>query len=316
MKYSVKIKQELLEGSHCYMCFADSGKNGVLYDVSMTGVETATSDYFLDRQGYYTYLINYTLDGCGVMEYDGATVEVHKGDLLFIDCNKRHVFYPKNGGWNFAYLHTAGPGMPYLYEAFVKAFGNVAHGFAYGKTFLAHLAELNLYLSRLDKEAVNNITYNIRLTDKEVCETSAIIYPILTEIALTVTEHNEKDEMPHSVRKAVEYIRANFCNDITLDEVAAAANLSKYHLERMLERYTGMTFFRYVTELRFDKARWLLKTTDMKILDVALSVGYSDLQALNKLFKKNLSTTPAGYRREMYNYIAPDETQVELQEKT
>ena len=73
--------------------------------------------------------------------------------------------------------------------------------------------------------------------------------------------------------------------------------LSKYHFERVFVQNMGMTVYRYIGDLRLNRAMWLLKTTEATIADIAAEVGYSDAQALTKLFKKNLGTTPAKYRK-------------------
>ena len=65
----------------------------------------------------------------------------------------------------------------------------------------------------------------------------------------------------------------------------------------------GVTVNNYIRELRFEKARRLLESTDMKLIDVAIEVGYSDIQALNKLFKKNLGVTPTEYRKDKNHYL-------------
>ena len=58
------------------------------------------------------------------------------------------------------------------------------------------------------------------------------------------------------------------------------------------------TVYQYIKDLRFKKAKWLLETTQKKLIDIALEVGYSDIQALNKMFKSQLGITPTEYRKE------------------
>lgn len=305
MRYKVNFRAGTFEKSFNYFCFSGNDRNGVLYDITMAGKESATMKYYLEREGYYTYLLSYTLNGTGIMDYHDATYEVNAGDLVFIDCNRHHKFYPKAEGWEFVYLHVTGPGLTDLYDSFVAATGNVLRGYE-GKIFLEKTEELNRYLSALSKKQVNSLDHHIDLSAEDICRTSAVIYPIFTEIALCISSLNTG--MPYPMQTALEFIRKNFNTDISLEDAAKAACMSKYHFERQFKKHMNMTFFQYVTELRFEKARQLLKTTSMNILDVALSVGYSDMQALNKLFKRNLGTTPAAFRKGKYTYHQSNET--------
>lgn len=63
MKYSVNLKAKFSEEPVCYLCYPKKDKNAVLYEVNMTGIEKATSEFRLTRQGYHTFLLSYTLRG-------------------------------------------------------------------------------------------------------------------------------------------------------------------------------------------------------------------------------------------------------------
>jgi two-component system response regulator YesN len=98
-------------------------------------------------------------------------------------------------------------------------------------------------------------------------------------------------------RKAESYIRQNFANeDISLNTVAASVNLSPNHFSTIFSQEEGQTFIEYLTEVRMERARELLRSTSMKTTEVAFAVGYKDPHYFSCLFKKTQECTPREYR--------------------
>ncbi len=94
-----------------------------------------------------------------------------------------------------------------------------------------------------------------------------------------------------------EYIRQNFRNEeISLNTVAARVNLSPNHFSTIFSQETGQTFVEYLTSVRMEKAKELLRNSTMKISDIAFEVGYRDAHYFSYLFKKTQECTPREYR--------------------
>lgn len=96
---------------------------------------------------------------------------------------------------------------------------------------------------------------------------------------------------------AEQYIRQNFQNeDISLNMVAASVNLSPNHFSTIFSQETGRTFVEYLTYVRMEKAKELLRNTNRKTSDIAFEVGYRDSHYFSYLFKKTQACTPREYR--------------------
>ena len=293
MRYKVKFNAGFSEESFCYFCYAEDNSGVALYEAPMTGHEKITDRYFMEREGYYNYLLNFTLDGRGTMTYGGREYVLEKGDLLFINCAEKHAFFSAEGNWEFVYIHVNGLGIRSLYDRFCSAFGNVLHGYN-GKAFCSSLARLQALLATYPQQRQAD-SVHIYLNETRACDVSEIVYGILMDVARTVVE--KRSEKPYALTLAIDYIQKNFQRNLSLEEIARQMYLSKYHFERVFVQNMGMTVYRYIGDLRLNRAMWLLKTTEATIADIAAEVGYSDAQALTKLFKKNLGTTPAKYRK-------------------
>ena len=293
MRYKVKFKAGFSEESFCYFCYSEGSSSVALYEAAMTGHEKITDKYSMEREGYYIYLLNFTLGGRGAMTYGGREYALETGDLLFINCAEKHAFSSAEGNWEFVYIHVNGLGIRSLYDRFCSAFGNVCHGYT-GKYFCASLARLQALLATFPQKRQEK-SINVYLNETRACDVSEIVYGILMDTARAVAQNNS--EKPYALTLALDYIQKNFQRNLSLEEIAQKAYLSKYHFERVFTENMGETVHRYISDLRLNRAMWLLKTTEKPIADVAAEVGYSDAQALTKLFKKSLGQTPAAYRK-------------------
>ena len=99
------------------------------------------------------------------------------------------------------------------------------------------------------------------------------------------------------LKQAVGYIDANFqCEDISLNRVAKEVNISPNYLSAVFSQEMGTTFVEYLTAKRMEKARELLRTSDLRSGEIALAVGYKDSHYFSFLFKKTQGCTPRDYR--------------------
>ena len=91
------------------------------------------------------------------------------------------------------------------------------------------------------------------------------------------------------------YIQTNYL-DVTLEDLSEKFYLSKPYLSKYIKEKSGMTFGETVKRVRMKKARALLKSTNMTVESIALSVGYQNVEHFNRLFKKAYKMTPVQYR--------------------
>lgn len=99
-----------------------------------------------------------------------------------------------------------------------------------------------------------------------------------------------------SVKMVLDYISENYMYPITIEELAETVNLSKHYFMRFFKKYMGMTCIEYINEYRLNIAANLLLTTRMRITEVAVSIGITNLSYFNRIFKKKFNLTPKEYR--------------------
>ncbi len=99
-----------------------------------------------------------------------------------------------------------------------------------------------------------------------------------------------------AVRRAIEYVRERLGESFTLAELAAHADLDKFHLCRAFRAQVGMPPHAYLTHLRVARAKELL-ARGMRATDVAQLAGFYDQAQLTRHFRRIVGTTPARYAR-------------------
>ena len=126
-----------------------------------------------------------------------------------------------------------------------------------------------------------------------------IIHASMEALAVAVNKIDEikeaeecKDER---LIEILNYIQTNYV-DVTLEDLSEKFYLSKPYLSKYIKEKSGMTFGETVKRVRMKKARALLKSTNMTVESIALSVGYQNVEHFNRLFKKAYKMTPVQYR--------------------
>ena len=100
-----------------------------------------------------------------------------------------------------------------------------------------------------------------------------------------------------AVNKARQYMEANFTNpNLTFQDVVDHVAMSSSHFSTLFSQTTGVTFTKYLINLRMRKARELLFNTSMRSSEIAYAVGYNDPHYFSYLFKKNTGVTPSEFR--------------------
>jgi AraC family transcriptional regulator len=106
-------------------------------------------------------------------------------------------------------------------------------------------------------------------------------------------------EYQRRISQAVDYINENLFTDLSLEEVAAAANFSKYHFHRVFRAITGEKCGGFIRRLRLEAvANRLVFAPHQDITSIALEYGFSSSQNLAKAFTKHFKLSPTKYREQ------------------
>ncbi len=114
------------------------------------------------------------------------------------------------------------------------------------------------------------------------------------------TEHHVKHN--YVISRAEEYVKQNFCDpNITLITVASFVHMSPAHFSTVFSQTEGKSFISYLTGLRIEKAKKLLASSDKKLSDIAMEIGYNEPNYFSHVFRKSEGLTPKEYRNRFFS---------------
>ena len=123
----------------------------------------------------------------------------------------------------------------------------------------------------------------------------------LCELINTAIENvrsmQKKDSIVHSQKDIIkDYIDRNYKNDISAKDVAGILGYSDVYFSKVFKQLFDDNFINYLTKVRIDRAKVLLKDVSFNIKEVGKSVGYADSNYFTKVFKRSIGISPSEYR--------------------
>lgn len=116
--------------------------------------------------------------------------------------------------------------------------------------------------------------------------------------AIEIRDENSGNKNRDILENSIEYIKNHYMDEnMSLNAVAQVANISANHFSALFSQNIGQTFIEYLTGIRMEHAKELLRCTGKRASEIALEVGYKDSHYFSYLFKKTQGMTPSDYRK-------------------
>lgn len=147
------------------------------------------------------------------------------------------------------------------------------------------------YESKLGVDFVPHVEIQSKKSYTEICEwVINTIEDILDWISLCKNSSGHK-----SIARIKEYLEVNFSKDISLTELSDLVNMNANYLSILFKEETGLTYLKYLTQIRMEHARLLL-SKNYKIQQVSEAVGYYNYRHFSQLFKRYVGVMPHEYK--------------------
>ena len=223
----------------------------------------------------------------------GANQAVERAELLKVDklAVENYLRYGSKDGFDEFFNAYLQP----LSETALKS--TLIKNYIFVDVILATAKLVNELDGEVDKiipelNSIETILSNV----KSVEQLREQAYKILS-IALAYRDSRPNGQYKNLIHQAKEYLELHYTNpDLSLNEVAAQANLSASHFSVVFSQETGQTFKEHLTEIRINKAKELLRMTSLRSADIAYQVGYNDPHYFSSVFKKNTGLSPIEFR--------------------
>ncbi len=250
----------------------------------------------------------YVISGSGIHKVAGKEYKTAKGDIFVVNYDIPHGFF-----------HGTGSGEPLV---------------VYNCVFLPQFLDVSLFSASHFEEITSSFLFNslapdnfnpkpdLRLSGTKFFEISElfekmyleykqmnrgyidIIRAHLIEIIVKIfryTPQNAKRGVTgrntELIQKAIEYMKLNYRSEISLSDLALHSFISKNYFSKLFKDVTGTNVSDYIQYLRTEQACTLLKTSEMKVTEIARQAGFSDMKFFYEVFKRITGKTPGEYRK-------------------
>lgn len=119
----------------------------------------------------------------------------------------------------------------------------------------------------------------------------------MLETFMNQVEDNKDQKNVQAIQKAAEYIRENYRNKLTIDDIAQVVYLSPCYVSRIFKQGLGCTLMEYLTQVRVEKAKTMLKNPKYNVMQVAEESGFEDPGYFTRVFKKIEGITPSRFKQ-------------------
>ena len=264
-------------GSRYYNYAAGALARSSLLCLQCIGLFTYLPGYQLTRRSYDSFLLEVILDGELEGESDGRPFRAVRGNAVLLDCYHPH-HYASATGWQALWLHFDGPGARGYYDWITRSGGPVLAP--------ENFEELHRSLAGLFQQFDNGSIPGEGQMAREIAGALGLLL-----------DPPETPPGSGGLDRVLRTINENLHRELSVQQLAEQAHFSEYHFIRLFRSQVGTTPRQYIITARMERARHLLKTTDLPLETISEQVGYTSDSVFCTQFKRSYRVTPTAYRR-------------------
>lgn len=252
-------------------------KEGI-FTFNNCGWHKCNDKYRIDREKTEEGTVFITLSGEGAMEIDGVKYKLKKNTVAYIPKNKKLCYYtPKNGLWEFYWIHPCGE----FYENLLKETDK-------RKTYLNKTTHTKTYSEIIENILKLSSGFGVKYDTEISKNISDLLHTLIVDLFSISEEELSLSE------KAKSYFNENKSVNVNVESCAKHLFVSSSHLIREFKKETGITPHKYLLEERLKEADTLLRLTALSVKEIAALTSFSSSAHLVNAYKKRFGKTPKG----------------------
>jgi len=239
--------------------------------------------------------INFVLRGSVRIITGTQNREVNQGALYIFNSYEAHELYGKDNALILSFQIS-----PAFCRDYFPLFKNIVFDCTHLNTVLSESEILTLDKSILGA-ALAYFSKNPGHEFRCLAEMNYIFAELIRAVPYHVIRENEYlmiKEKNARMRRIIGYIEEHYTEKISEIEIAKNEGISPTYLSHFFRGSLHISFQDYVNNLRFDKAVQLFEQAELRLIDISMESGFSDIKYLNKMFLKNYGCLPKEYRKE------------------
>ncbi|MBQ7936181.1 MAG: AraC family transcriptional regulator [Clostridia bacterium] len=249
-------------------------------------VRSFTSDHLVPTPHVHSHIeliLLYSGQSVGIADH--AKTELHAGDLFIAFPNQIHYYLDEDQPMENLVVILS----PDICPEFKDIFTN-------------YIPETPLLKNALQNNQIVTALQQIHQasqTDGEYHETLIRGYSLILLSTLFKSINLKKNTAIHMdlAKNIIGYCYENYDSTISLQSIADALHISRYHISHLFSKRLHISFSDYINHLRIRKACELLKSKEQSITEIAFAVGYNSPRTFNRCFLNIHGVTPKEYRQ-------------------
>ena len=268
-------------GSDVHFCTPSERARRVLFYPESCGHYYTDRDYHICREDFGNCLLFYICGGELTVRSQGVTATARAGQVVFLNCHLPHEYCSTRGA-EFLWLHLDGSNTQQIWEDVCREQGGFVFDTPRAEDIKDRIFEI---ICACRNEQLPHETH---LSEK--------LYSLLIAcLGRSDPDAALRENTP--IYAAIQYIRANYAANLTLEDMARQASMSKYHFSRLFKETCGYSPHEFLILTRLNRAKQLLTTTDLPISRIAQEVGYQNAASFSSVFANQVGLSPTRFRQ-------------------
>ena len=260
-------------------------EDSILPFIYKTGSVRPTNHRFGSSNWHENLEVLYITEGDGIISDNSRVISVSRGDIAVINSNHLHVLAAGDRAMHFRYL--------IIDRSFCLSNGFDSSGLTYQSKI--NDPEILALMERLHTAYGQSSETDYQTLSIRTAVLQLML--LLCQKYSTPASHTlHTDRVATYVKQAIDYIRAAYAQNFSLEDVASFVGISSCYLSREFHRYTGYSFVAYVNRLRCKKAQQMLADGQLDIHEVGKRCGFENRSYFSKSFRQYIGMSPIEYR--------------------
>src|SRR5690625_2173011 len=250
----------------------------------------------------------FVVNGSGIHEYKEEMYDIRKGDVFIIDPGVQHAYYVDHEStllvYNVLFSH-------HVFEKELESLSSVTSfiDFFYIEPFLRKTLQFKAHLHLGERDFLEQkLMFERLINEYEQKKTGYrfFIKTLLMQIFINLSRTYEENQ--HNTLSTItddkeiidhitNFIERHHAQHLSLEQVSKLCGMSVSTFSSKFKTYTGKTFVEFRNEVRINIAKDILRqNSQLKIIDIAQTVGFEDISHFNRVFKRITRFTPTAFR--------------------